>query len=86
MEYRRISFFTALLLGLAGLTGCASISSTAQQSAAESMDIATTPLSGNLWGCSLLDNGADNQATETWQLTDLRHTHVTPLLHELIPA
>jgi cell wall-associated NlpC family hydrolase len=43
LQYRHISFFTALLLALAGLTGCASISSTAQQSAAESMANATTP-------------------------------------------
>jgi cell wall-associated NlpC family hydrolase len=39
LQYRRISFFTVLLLALAGLTGCAS---TAQQSAAESEAGATT--------------------------------------------
>jgi len=43
LQYWRISFFTALLLALAGLTGCASISSTAQQSSAESVANATTP-------------------------------------------
>jgi len=43
LQYWRISFFTALLLALEGLTGCASISPTAQQSTAESVSNTTTP-------------------------------------------
>lgn len=43
LQYRRISFLTALLLALAGLTGCASVSHTAQQSAAVPVSNATTP-------------------------------------------
>ena len=43
LQYRRISFFTALLLVLAGLTGCASISPAVQQPAVESVFNATTP-------------------------------------------
>jgi cell wall-associated NlpC family hydrolase len=43
LQYRRISFFIVLMLALAGLTGCASISPTAQQSAAEPVANATTP-------------------------------------------
>ena len=42
-QYQLISFFTAILLALAGLPGCASISSTQQQSATESVFIAQTP-------------------------------------------
>ena len=43
LKYRRTSFYTALLLALTGLTGCASVTSTAQQSAAEPVANATTP-------------------------------------------
>ena len=43
LQYRRISFFIALLLALAGLTGCASNSPTVHQPAVESASHATTP-------------------------------------------
>ena len=42
-QYQLISFFTAILLALTGLSGCTSIPSTQQQSATESLFIAKTP-------------------------------------------
>ncbi len=43
LHYQRILFFTALLLALSGLTGCASVSSSAQRSANVPVTNATTP-------------------------------------------